>query len=253
MNTRRLTIILLLFLSCAFITTSFISERKQPTKALLAQNIKPFQFEWDEIKFIEDEKGDADEINTIEGIEKLREPNRAVSSSYGAVLDSLNGVYVYNSKGSGKRGKRRHKTEDGYNLGLKWQCVEFVKRYYYEHFGHKMPKDRGHAKSFFNKRLKDGEFNKDRGLYQFSCYSVHKPKVNEIIVFTNKGNYGHVAIISSVEEDRIEITEQNSSMTRREYWLERTEEGKWHIKNRNKNEFVLGRLGFYPNFEEIKD
>ena len=54
----------------------------------------------------------------------------------GQKIDSLNGVYVfYNGNVSHVMG--RNTTKDGYNLGLKYQCVEFVKRYYYEYFNHK--------------------------------------------------------------------------------------------------------------------
>ena len=67
----------------------------------------------------------------------------------GDAIDNLNGVAVYhNGPTSNVLGRN---TVDGYNLGLKYQCVEFVKRYYYHHLHHKMPDSWGHAKSFFNK------------------------------------------------------------------------------------------------------
>ena len=53
--------------------------------------------------------------------------------SPGSKLDSLNGVYVY-FNGSMRNVSGRNTTPDGYNLGLKYQCVEFVKRYYYKHY-----------------------------------------------------------------------------------------------------------------------
>ncbi|MDW5290896.1 hypothetical protein [Formosa sp. PL04] len=56
----------------------------------------------------------------------------------------------------------RNTTPDGYNLGLKYQCVEFVKGYYYEHYNHKMPDSYGHAKSFFNSGIKDGKRRNQR-------------------------------------------------------------------------------------------
>jgi|GEM_PF-1129863 len=235
-----------LALLLTFTTASTTEE--EPTKALLAKRFIPTQFDWEEIRVVEDENGSTEtgDLNDPIIVKK--------GLVYGVKLDSLEGVYVYHNKGKGKRGKRRHRAEDGYNLGLRWQCVEFVKRYYYEHYNHKMPKDRGHAKTFFKKGLKDGEFNKQRGLYQFALVSDFKPKVGEIIVFKN-GGYGHVAIISKVLEGRIEIIEQNASVTRREFLLERTEAGKWMIKNRNNSEYVLGRLGlakgdFFSKFEE---
>lgn len=134
----------------------------------------------------------------------------------GDTLDVFNGVYVfYNESMNNTYG--RHLTKDGYNLGLKWQCVEFVKRYYFEYLNHKMPNSYGHAKDFFNANIKDGKLNRDRNLQQFKNGSKQKPKVNDIIVF--KGNmfnpYGHVAIISKVTDADIEIIQQNVGKTSR--------------------------------------
>ena len=66
----------------------------------------------------------------------------------GQPIDSLNQVIVYYNGGVNHVEERN--TKDGYNLGLKYQCVEFVKRYYYEYLNHKMPDSYGHAYSFFD-------------------------------------------------------------------------------------------------------
>ena len=128
----------------------------------------------------------------------------------GDKLDSLNGVYVfYNGNVSHVEG--RNTTSDGYNLGQKYQCVEFVKRYYYEYFDHKMPDSWGHAKSFFDSNVKDGKLNSTRNLTQYSNPSKSKPKVSDLIIFdgTTFNSYGHVAIISNVTDNSIEIIQQN--------------------------------------------
>jgi len=96
------------------------------------------------------------------------------SHSIGEKLDSLNGVYVYYNGGVNNV-VERNTTSDGYNLGLKYQCVEFVKRYYFEHYNHKMPDSYGHAKDFFDATIKDGEHNKKRDLRQFTNGSSAKP------------------------------------------------------------------------------
>lgn len=152
----------------------------------------------------------------------------------GDVVDSLNGVYVYYN-GSVSHVSERHLAKDGYNLGLKYQCVEFVKRYYYEHLKHKMPDSYGHAREFYNSKFKDGELNTKRDLIQFKNGSLSKPKVKDLIVFDGHENnpYGHVAIISEVGEDYIEIIQQNPgpnapSRDRFELYLEG---GKWYISD----------------------
>ena len=78
----------------------------------------------------------------------------------GEKIDSLNGVYVYYNGGVGNV-DGRELTQDGYNLGLKYQCVEFVKRYYYEELNHKMPDSYGNAKQKLRRTLQD-EINKQR-------------------------------------------------------------------------------------------
>lgn len=126
------------------------------------------------------------------------------------VIDSFNGVDVYqNGRETNVFG--RNTTSDGYNLGLKYQCVEFVKRYYYEYYRHKMPNSYGHAKEFFDFSLADGGYNTDRALTQYRNPSYSKPQQGDIIVFgpTPNNSYGHIAIISQVGENHIQFVQQN--------------------------------------------
>ncbi|MGV3612814.1 MAG: CHAP domain-containing protein [Fluviicola sp.] len=126
-------------------------------------------------------------------------------------LDSLNHVVVYYNSGMGNV-SGRNTSPDGYNIGLKYQCVEFVKRYYYEYYQHKMPNAYGNAIDFFNKSLKDGELNKDRDLIQYTNPSKSKPQVGDLIIMdaTWSNEYGHVVIVSKVTEDEVEIIQQNA-------------------------------------------
>lgn len=131
----------------------------------------------------------------------------------GAIVDSLNGVYVYYNGPIGHVGQRNSK--NGYNIGLTFQCVEFVKRYYYEYLNHKMPDSYGNAKDFFDRNIKDGNPNEKRGLIQFRNPSKSKPKINDLLVMdkTISNPYGHVAVVSKVSDDEIEIIQQNPGPT----------------------------------------
>jgi hypothetical protein len=159
----------------------------------------------------------------------------------GDVVDAFNGVKVYYN-GPVSHVGGRNLTPGGYNLGLKYQCVEFVKRYYYERFGHKMPNSYGHAKDFFNARLTDGQRNADRGLIQCRNPSKRKPKAEDLLVFDGwVGNpYGHVCIVSWVGEDELEIVQQNPGVwgSPRERFGLRLKDGRWEIKGRG----ILGWL-----------
>jgi surface antigen len=136
--------------------------------------------------------------------------NLAMNKQPGQPLDTLNGVIVYYN-GAVNHTAGRNTSADGYNIGLKWQCVEFVKRYYYEYLQHKMPDSYGHAKDFFNKALADGSMNKTRNLIQFTNGSKVAPQPNDLLVFDGHtlNPYGHVAIVSNVLADKIEIVQQN--------------------------------------------
>lgn len=159
----------------------------------------------------------------------------------GTAIDSFNGVKVYyNGRISNIEG--RNVTKDGYNLGLKYQCVEFVKRYYYEHYNHKMPDSYGNAKDFFDINVSDGEVNMKRGLIQCNQPSINKPEVGDLLVFDghNGNKYGHVAIISNVLDNQIEIIQQNPGVAgkSRDKYDIIFDDDKWKIKS----ERVLGWL-----------
>jgi surface antigen len=95
-----------------------------------------------------------------------------------------------------------------YYYGQKWQCVEFVKRFYYDAKGHKMPDVMGHAKSFFDANLPDGTLNTRRGLIQYQNGSTNKPHTDDLLVFADT-KYGHVGIVTQVGENSLEIIQQN--------------------------------------------
>lgn len=157
----------------------------------------------------------------------------------GDVIDSYNGVEVYfnsipfTSKGSSL-------TEDGYILGEKYQSTEFVTRYYYEKYNHKMSDSSGKAKDFYDSSLKDGERNLKRDLVQYSNPSSYPIKEGDIIIFkpTFYNPFGHVAIISKVKDNSIEIIQQNCWKTTRKNIEIENRENLWYIKD----ERVLGRL-----------
>lgn len=149
----------------------------------------------------------------------------------GTVVDQFNGVDVYYNGSTGNV-SGRNLTQDGYNLGQKYQCVEFIKRYYYQRFNHKMPDSYGHAKNYFDESIPDGQLNPKRNLLQFHNGSPTKPQVDDIIVF-GLSRYGHVAIISKVTDDEIEIVQQNpgpNASSRATYPLI-FKDGIWKIDN----------------------
>ncbi len=171
----------------------------------------------------------------------LKKVNFNSKYEVGQKLDSLNNVIVYYNGGVDNVVQRN--TKDGYNLGLEYQCVEFVKRYYFEYYNHKMPDSYGHAISFYDEDVLDGKINEKRNLIQYSNLSISKPKEGDLLIMEGSmfNKYGHVAIISKVTNQEVEMIQQNPgpfSPSREVFKLSKTVSGKWKIENGR----ILGRL-----------
>lgn len=151
----------------------------------------------------------------------------------GTVVDEFNGVKVYYNGGV-NNAEGRALSSDGYNLGIQYQCVEFVKRYYFERFGHRMPDAYGHARDFYDAATPQGMPNTKRALLQYRNGQAEKPRVDDLIVFapTLLNRYGHVAIVAAVGEREIEIVQQNPGPfgeSRARLSLE-TRDGNWQVE-----------------------
>jgi len=159
----------------------------------------------------------------------------------GMPIDSFNHIPVYYNGDIHHVGKEIT-TSTGYVLGVEWQCVEFVKRYYYLRFNHIMPNGSGNAKDFFDKQLSDASYNYARELVQYTNPSLKKPAVEDILVFDGNllNNYGHIAIISAVNEHTIEIIQQNGGPEAPSRLLLDLvyENGRWEVKHKR----ILGWL-----------
>jgi CHAP domain len=136
-------------------------------------------------------------------------------NTIGYIQDSLDGVYIYNNGIRYDESHGKHLSSDSnYYFGKKWQCVEFVKRYYYMHYQFRFTDGMGHAKSFFDPAVKHGTINKQRGLLQFTNGGEEKPCPGDLLIFD--GKFGHVAIVSAVLENELEMVQQNILLTPRE-------------------------------------
>jgi len=126
----------------------------------------------------------------------------------GRVLDSYTKVAVYDNGLLFFRSYGKHYAVDGYYYGQKWQCVEFVKRFYHDAKQHKMPDVMGHARSFFDETVPDGALNSRRGLIQYRNGSTERPRPDDLLVFTDT-KFGHVGIVTEAGENAVEIIQQN--------------------------------------------
>jgi hypothetical protein len=130
------------------------------------------------------------------------------AATVGDVVDSWRGIPVRANGIPYNRSHGRHVGPDGYYYGRKWQCVEFVKRFYYDRHAHVFPDGMGHAKSFFDPDIPHGSLNPTRGLIQFINGYGEAPRVDDLLVWT-EGTYGHVAVVSKAGGHFIEVVQQN--------------------------------------------
>lgn len=163
-------------------------------------------------------------------------PSKKVSPiefEIGDTVDVLNGVAVFYNGEDYTKDYGCHRSKDGYLLGQKWQCVEFIKRYYYQRFQHKMPNVYGHAIHFFNPQVAQGKINPDRNLLQYRNGGEMPPQPDDILVFDRRSAYGHIAVVSKVEKDQLEIVQQNILGKPREVLAILKDEGKYWVGERN--------------------
>ena len=128
----------------------------------------------------------------------------------GDSLGSFNGITAfYNDGFSTCDNSGRHQNQDGYVYGKKWQCVEYVRRYYKDALNHEMPEYWGHATDYFRVNIPSGSINTERDLIQYQNGSI-RPKVNDLLVFQNMaGGLGHVSIVTNVTDSTVSTIAQN--------------------------------------------
>lgn len=152
-----------------------------------------------------------------------------IAKEAGTIIDSYCNVSVYENGYLFHRGHGKHYAADGYYYGQKWQCVEYIKRFYRLVLRHDMPDGMGHARSFFDDRIAQGELNARRGLVQYCNGGDCIPAVNDILVFQDT-QYGHMGVVTAVG-DALEIIQQNIfGQPRQQFLLERYDNN-WSINS----------------------
>ena len=93
-----------------------------------------------------------------------------------------------------------------------------------------------------DKSLADGNLNRERDLIQFSNPSRSKPQIGDLIIMdaTSFNGYGHVAVISEVLDNEVQLIQQNPGATANSrIWFDLNQKnGKYYIEK----ERILGWL-----------
>lgn len=125
----------------------------------------------------------------------------SIADPYNTQVGEYDGVSLY-SNGSPGYVSGKNNFSNGIITGMKWQCVEFVRRYYLEKFHINLRSlYTGDANTWY-------DHADEMQLERHANGSAVKPRVGDIVVSGGRPS-GHVAIISSVSSDRICVVEQN--------------------------------------------
>ncbi|OMJ69881.1 hypothetical protein SteCoe_32270 [Stentor coeruleus] len=134
-----------------------------------------------------------------------------LNTPFGTLIGSNNGVPAY-SNGDCDFISDEHYYIGDVLSGLKWQCVEYARRWIVltqDLTFHKVQcaSDIWH----FNTLLSVSDDNKNVPLYRIPNDSPCPPSPGDLLIYKrgNDAPYGHIAIISQVYSDLIEISEQN--------------------------------------------
>ncbi len=151
----------------------------------------------------------------------------------GDIVTNYRSIPVYSNGEKYTLSYGKNYSANQYYYGQKWQCVEFVKRFYHDAFNHQMPSVWGHAIGYYDPTVLHGKLNKDRGMYQFKNGGATSPQPDDLLVF-DFAPYGHVSVISAVRENEIEVVQQNiAGKPRQIYCLEKID-GLFTIVAKNK-------------------
>ncbi len=124
-------------------------------------------------------------------------------AAHGIQVGEFNSVIAY-SNGSTDYNNKNTQTNHSYNgttTGLEWECVEYINRYYLQHYGKDIRGSGGHAKTYYDTA-------ENRGLVAYPNDGSEPPRAGDIIV-SEYGSYGHVAIVREVTSNYIYVIHQN--------------------------------------------
>jgi surface antigen len=169
---------------------------------------------------VKDASAEPAKTEEIPSVEKAKEaPTELVK--VGDVVASYRTIPVYSNGDNYTLSYGKSFSDKQYYFGQKWQCVEFVKRFYHDAFNHKMPSVWGNAVGYYDPTVVHGKMNKDRGMFQFKNGGTTSPQPDDLLVF-DIAPYGHVSVITAVRENEIEVVQQNiAGKPRQIYQLEK--------------------------------
>jgi hypothetical protein len=132
------------------------------------------------------------------------------------VKNSLGETYSIKSYSNGEvkfaSHENNYNSSTNFNYGMKWQCVEYVNRFYYDVFGINV--SGGNGNTYFTRLIDESKFVvNNNGKLNKNGEPNKKPKVGDILCFSTPEPFGHVGIIREVTDDEVIMVNQNFSNT----------------------------------------
>jgi len=138
-------------------------------------------------------------------ISRLVEPTLA--ASWGTNLGIFNNTTVYSNGSTGTvcSGSNCRSMFNGQDVGLKWQCVEFVNRYYLTNYGINPRNLAGgaHANGFWAE-----SYAARLGMTRYANGGTVAPQTGDMILSLG-GTFGHIAIVRSISGNQVRVAQQN--------------------------------------------
>ncbi|MFX0138418.1 MAG: CHAP domain-containing protein [Candidatus Hodarchaeota archaeon] len=150
---------------------------------------------------------------------------------WGSYVGSFNGITAY-SNGNWEWHPDKKNYVNGTYTGIKWQCVEYVQRYYYQIYGLNIQPYMGNANTFYSNASA-------AGLEAYPNGGSVAPQVGDIIC--SNYSYGHVAIVREVGSNYIKVIHQNWSNSTADNSLEMIRSGNT-VNPFSSNYTILGWL-----------
>jgi surface antigen len=148
-------------------------------------------------------------------------------SSYRGIPAKSNGIFQWKPYDCTTRG----------TYGDRYQCVEYVRRFYEEALGVDTSCWRGNAVTYFANAS-------NFGLIRYANGGQTQPVPDDIVVFSNheEDDTGHVAIVTNVTDTEVTIIEQNWSVTGTATLELKEENGTYTVTRPQSAYVVLGWL-----------
>ena len=125
---------------------------------------------------------------------------------FGTNLGEYNGVISYSNGYAGYVSNQSNYYAGQYT-GMRWQCVEYCRRYYLQHYDYYLDETVGYAQECFNTWGANAEIGQHT-----NGSSTTPPAVGDIICASGGGT-GHVAVVRAVSGNSVTVIQQNFTNT----------------------------------------